>query len=319
MSIRIIAAEEIRKAVRFDEIIEAVSTALQESSAGLAENGLIVMLPAARPDLGDVYVKTGVLRGHGVYIVKVSPWFKANVERNRSQGGFIGVFDAQSGETVALLNDEHYLSDIRTAAAGALAARVLAPANVTTAAVLGSGTQAYWQSRALYLEKPFKKLLIWSRNIEGAERLKARLENELSQVQICVSTDLETTVRTADVLITATLSKEPFVRGEWLREGQHITAVGADDPTKCELESSALKRSRVFVDSIETTVANGDVARAIAAGGYAREHLAGELGDVLASRRPGRESDRDVTIAKLVGIGAQDLAAAEYVIQRLSA
>ena len=127
----------------FEDLIEPVSRAFAESSAGLADNGLVVMFPAERSELGDVYVKTGSLRGHDVYIVKVSPWFRSNVERGLPQGGFVGVFDSRSGQTLALLNEEHYLSDIRTAAAGAVAARALAPAEVGTAAVLGAGVQAY--------------------------------------------------------------------------------------------------------------------------------------------------------------------------------
>lgn len=318
MSIRIIDADELRALVKFEDLIEPVSRAFQESSAKQAENGLIVMFPAAAPDLGDVVIKTGTLRGHRVYIVKVSPWFKVNLERGQPQGGGVGVFDADTGHTLALLNEEHYLSDIRTAAAGALAARVFAPTRIKTAAVLGSGVQAYWQPQALYRERPFETLLIWARNEDKANALKTRLVERLPNVEIRVTSDLEQTVRSTDVLITATLSREPLVRGEWLREGQHITAVGADDPTKCELDAVVLQRARVFVDSVETTISNGDVLRAIQQGQYRPESVAGEIGEVLAGRKIGRTKSADITVVKLVGIGAQDLAAAEYVLENLS-
>ncbi|HYO03473.1 MAG TPA: hypothetical protein VET27_17035 [Mycobacterium sp.] len=318
MSVRIVSADHIRASVGFEDLIEPVSRAFQESSAGLADNGLIVMFPAERPELGDVYVKTGSLRGHDVYIVKVSPWFSANLERGHPQGGFVGVFDSHTGRTLALLNDEHYLSDIRTAAAGALAARMLAPPNVTTAAVLGAGVQAYWQTLALHRERPFTTLLIWARSQQKAEQLKSRLTDELPNVDIRCSSDVERTVRSADVLITATLAHQPLVQGAWLREGLHITAVGADDPTKCELDSTALGRARVFVDARETTAANGDVHRAIHAGRYSLEDLSGELGEVICGQTAGRTSDADITIAKLVGIGAQDLVAAEVTVARLA-
>jgi ornithine cyclodeaminase/alanine dehydrogenase-like protein (mu-crystallin family) len=260
-----------------------------------------------------------VLRGHDVYIViKVSPWFSSNVERGQPQGGFVGVFDSHTGRTLALLNEEHYLSDIRTAAAGALAARMLAPSNVKTAAVLGAGVQAYWQPLALYRERPFTTLLIWARSLQKAEQLKTRLSGRLPDVDIRCSSDIELTVRSADVLITATLAREPLVQGAWLREGLHITAVGADDPSKCELDSTALQRARVFVDARETTAANGDVHRAIRAGRYSIEELSGELGEVISGQTAGRTSDTDITIAKFVGIGAQDLVAAEVTLARLS-
>ena len=312
-----VSAESIRASVSFEDLIEPVSRAFAESSAGLADNGLVVMFPAERSELGDVYVKTGSLRGHDVYIVKVSPWFRSNVERGLPQGGFVGVFDSRSGQTLALLNEEHYLSDIRTAAAGAVAARALAPAEVGTAAVLGAGVQAYWQPLALYRERPFATLAICARSPQKAERLKARLSSKLPDVEIHCSTDIERTVRSADVLITATLSREPLVQGAWLHDGQHITAVGADDPNKSELDATALQRARVFVDARDTAEANGDVHRAIRAGRYSIGDVAGELGEVISGRVAGRTSDNDITVAKLVGIGAQDLVAAEVTLAKL--
>jgi len=314
---RVVAADELRAHVRFEDLVEPVSKAFQDSSSRLAQNGLVVMFPGDSPASGDVYVKTGTLKGCSVYIVKVSPWFAVNVERGEPQGGFIGVFDSRTGYTLALLDEQHYLSDIRTAAAASLAARVLAPASVTTAAVLGAGVQAYWQPQALYRERPFEVLLIWARSLDKAVRLKERLSGVLPKVEIRVTRDIEATVRRCDVLMTATLSREPIVRGEWLRAGQHITAVGADDATKCEVDVAALKRARVFVDSLDSTATNGDVGRAIRTGRYALDEVSGELGEVLAGSKAGRISDLDITIAKLVGIGAQDLVAAEVSLQRL--
>ncbi len=318
-TVRIVSAAELRASLHFEDLIEPVARAFRESSAKLAQNGLIVMFPATRPDLGDVYVKTGVLQGHAVHIVKVSPWFAATAERGLPQGGFVAVFDSVTGHALALLNEEHYLSDIRTAAAGAVAARALVRQEITTAAVLGSGTQAYWQPLALHRERPFRRLLIWARTPARADRLRGRLAANLPGVDITVATDLEQVVRTTDVLITATQSREPLVRGEWLRAGQHVTALGADDATKCELDADTLTRARVFVDSIESNLANGDVCRAITGGHYRREQLAGELGDVLDGRVIGRTSAADITVVKLVGIGAQDLVAAETAMQKLEA
>jgi ornithine cyclodeaminase/alanine dehydrogenase-like protein (mu-crystallin family) len=318
VSIPVIGAESIRASVTFDDLIEPTSRAFEEASSGLADSGLVVMFPAERQELGDVYVKTGSLRGHDVYIVKVAPWFIANVERGLPQGGFVGVFDSHTGRTLALLDDEHYLSDIRTAAAGALAARTLAPAGVSTAAVLGAGVQAYWQPIALYRERPFATLVIWARNMQKAEQLKTRLSDELPGVDIRCSPDLEHTVRSADVLITATQAGEPLVQGAWLHEGMHITAVGADDPTKAELDATALARARVFVDIRETAEANGDVHRAVRDGRYSIDEVAGELGEVISGRKAGRTSGDDITIATFVGIGAQDLVAAEVTLAKLT-
>src|SRR5258708_33810450 len=112
-SVRIVNADELRANVRFEDLIEPISRAFQEFSAGLAHNGLFVMVPAERPDLGDVYVKTGTLRRHPIFIVKISPWFTINQERGHAQGGFIGIFDSLSCNTQALINEYRVLSDYR--------------------------------------------------------------------------------------------------------------------------------------------------------------------------------------------------------------
>lgn len=316
-AMRLIEADELRASVGFEDLIEPVSMAFQETSARRADSGLIVMFPGQTPSSGDVYVKTGALRGHEIYVVKVSPWFSANLKLGQPQGGFIAAFDSETGHTLALLNEQHYLSDIRTAAAGTLAARALAPRGVHSATVLGSGVQAYWQPQALYRERRFEKLLIWARSGAKAEHLKQRLSQVLPAVAIHVEPDLETAVRRSQVVITATLAREPLVRGEWLAAGQHITAIGADDSSKCELDASVLRRARVFVDCLEANASNGDVGAAIRAGAYASGLVAGEIGEVLAGRKPGRISPRDITVAKFVGIGAQDLVATATSLARL--
>jgi len=316
-TVKLIDVDTVRRIVSFEHLIEPVAQAFRASSAGRAQNGLLVLYPQSSPEAGDVYVKTATVEDESIFVVKVSPWFKVNVETAVPQGGFLAVFDARTGHTVAILDEQHYLSDIRTAAAGALAARTLAPLSISTVGVLGAGVQAYWQTRALYHERSFEHLLLWARNSSAADRLSARLSSGLSGVSITVCGDVEEVVRRCDVLITATQARDPLVRGEWLHPGQHITAVGADDPTKCELDSVALNRARVFADSIDTVCANGDLHRWIASRAYARARIAGEIGEVLTGTKPGRETSTDITIAKFVGIGAQDLVAARVTLERL--
>lgn len=313
-----VTADELRAALGFAELIEPVAEAFRRSSAGEAQNGLIVLFPGNDAAAGDVYVKSGVLSGAPLFIVKVAPWFAANTRTGMPQGGFVAVFDSATGHTRAILADEHYLSDIRTAAAGAIAARLFAPARVGTAAVLGAGVQAYWQSLALFHERSFERLLIWARDTAKADRLIERLREKLPSVDIAVAQSVEQAVRAADVLITATLSREPLVRGAWLRPGQHITAVGADDATKCELDADVLRRAVVFVDDRATAESNGDVYAAIQDGGDRAGLIDGEIGEVLTKRIDGRTSDEQITVAKLIGIGAQDVAAAAASIKALN-
>lgn len=315
-----ISADQLRAHVGFEDLLEPVSRVLQESSAGLADNGMITLFPAARNEMGDVYVKAASVKGHGIYIVKVSPWFALNIDKQRAQGGFIAVFDAATGHTLALLHEEHYLSDIRTAASGALAARALAPARVSVAGVLGTGVQAYWQALALYRERPYGKLLVWGRDAVKAQALARRLQHKLPAVAVQVASGVQAVVEACDVLITATLAREPLVRGEWLHAGQHITAVGADDHTKVELDTECLLRANLLVvDTMAGNLQNGDILRAVQSGNFSATGVHGEFGDVLAGKLPGRQSANDITIAKFIGIGAQDLAAAEVALQKILA
>jgi ornithine cyclodeaminase len=319
MSVPLITVAALRARVCFEDLIEPVSQAFQEFSGGLADADLITMFPAERPELGDVYVKTGNIKGHATYIVKVSPWFAVNVESGQPQGGFIAVFDAQTGHTRAILEEEHYLSAIRTAAAGSLAARALAPRTVRTAAVLGTGEQAFWQPQALYVERPFAKLLVWGRDREKAQQLVSRLQPRLPDVAIIVEADLEVVVRASDVVLTTTTAREPLVKGEWLRPGQHITAIGADDQTKCELDAECLRRAdRLIVDSMESSRVHGDIARHLEQGSIQPEQVHGEIGSVLSGTLAGRRDDAEITIAKFVGLGVQDLAAAEVSLSKLA-
>ena len=318
MSVPVITAETLRACVGFQDLIEPVARAFQEYSSGRANANFLAIFPAERPELGDVYIKTGSIGGYPMFIVKVSPWFAANIESGSGQGGFVAVLDAQTGHTLAILAEEHYLSDIRTAAAGALAARTLAPAVVRTAAVIGTGAQAFWQPQALFHVRPFESLSIWGRESIKAHQLAERLRPLLAGVTVTVSNDLESVVRSSDVLITATASREPLIEGAWLHAGQHVTAVGADDQTKCELDADSLRRAdRLIVDSIETNRRNGDVSRHLSRGAIQLEQIHGELGAVLSGAVDGRRSETEITIAKLVGLGVQDLAAAEVSLSRL--
>jgi ornithine cyclodeaminase/alanine dehydrogenase-like protein (mu-crystallin family) len=314
----IFGAATLRECVGFRDLIEPMARVFREFSDRQASAGFLAMSPADRPELGDVYVKTGSIRGHSRFIVKISPWFAANVAAGNAQGGFIAVFDSNTGHTVAILADEHYLSDIRTAAAGAVAARMLAPTVVRTAAVIGTGVQAFWQAQALYAVRPFDSLLIWGRDAGRGCVLADRLRPLLPGVTVAVASDLESVVRESDVVITATNAREPLIKGEWLRAGQHITAVGADDDTKCELDAECIRRAhRVIVDSIESAMKSGDLFRHLRGGDIRVEHIHGELGSVVAGTVSGRRSDNEITIAKLVGLGVQDLAAAEVTLERL--
>jgi ornithine cyclodeaminase len=312
-----VTADQLRSALTFEDLIEPMSAAFAASSAGRAASTSMLVHPLADHHAADVLVKAGVVTDRAVFVVKVAPWFAANVAAGRPQGGFVAVLDSGNGHAIALVHDEHLLSDLRTAAAGALAARVLAPPEVHAATVLGAGVQAYWQCLALFGERPFERLTIWARNRARAQVLCERLRVQLPAVAIDTSDDHRSACADAQVIITTTSSRMPLVSGDMLRPGQHVTAVGADEPDKCEIDASALRRARVFVDDRAAGSGAGNVHRAIELGGYRPGELAGEIGDVINGTVAGRSSPTDITIATFVGIGAQDVVAAELALQRL--
>ena len=318
MTVKIIGADELRAKVRFEDLIAPMEEAFALASRGDAASDSIVIYPQKDRESCDVVVKTGTVAGQSTYIVKVAPWFPVHAANGKPQGGFIAVFDSATGRNLALLDEQHYLTDIRTCAAGAVAARHLAPEAVHTATVIGTGVQAYWQALALHHERRFARMVILGRSEAKATALGDRLKDRLPDVLIEIGTSTETAVRKADVIITATASRKPFIRADWLRPGQHITAVGSDDPTKCELHAGVLNAARVFVDQRDTNLRNGDIHRAIMSGDYEGDLLAGEIGDIILGRVDGRIDKGDITVAKLVGLGAQDLFAAEVALMHAS-
>ena len=307
MTIPIYSAAELRRAVRFTDLIEPLCVAFGEFSQGRAQQVMSALWPARRREDGNVLIKAGCITGHGIFVVKAAPWFKSNLVAGRPQGGMVTAFDASTGYPVAIFADEHYLSDIRTAAAGALVADLLVPPGATTAGVLGTGTQAYWQARALAHVRPLRRLQIWGRHRDRAADLAERLAAELPGVRTETVATAEHAIRDSEVLITATAATEPLVVAAWLHQGQHITAVGADDPDKSELEPQAFGHADLIaVDSRTAAADNGSVGRALQTGALAETDLT-EVGEIGAYQREAGA----ITIACLVGLGIQDVVAAE--------
>ncbi|MFC8964787.1 ornithine cyclodeaminase family protein [Streptomyces sp. NBC_01281] len=305
--------QEIRSAVGYRDVLEPVAAAFRDYSRGLGASPAAVFAPAG-PD-GDVHVKSAWLPGRQIFTVKVASWFLERARRGGTPGsGVIAVFDAATGDLRALLDDEHHLSDVRTAAAGALAARTMARRDSSVLGVIGTGAQAYLQTLAVADELPLRDVRVWGRRASRVSSLAAALRARRPDLRVIGVDSVQAAVEGADVLVTATSSTEPLVHERWLTPGLHINAVGADDPTKAELTLGSLCRAdRIVVDSRELTALHGDLSR------FPEEErrVDAELGEVLAGSAPGRENGEQVTVCKLVGLGVQDLAAAEVALDML--
>ncbi|MEU2674478.1 ornithine cyclodeaminase family protein [Streptomyces sp. NPDC007164] len=310
-------ADRIRAVVDLTDLGEPVTEAFIAFSTTEGARTPVMVLPVA--DGGDSHVKAAHLPGGRHFLVKIANWFPGNRTRGLPEGGgFVALFDASTGAVTALLEDEHHLSDLRTAAAGAVCARAMSRPDSTRATVLGTGRQAELQARALTLVRPVRQIHVWGRDHRRATPLADRLGQDLPHVDVTAVSDPERAMRRSDIIVTATASPTPVLLGSWLRAGQHITALGADDPAKRELDGTCLHRAtRVIVDSRELALRYGDIHAAIARGEVTEDRIDGEIGDVLAGRVPGRHTPEDITVAKLIGIGPQDLAAAETALALL--
>jgi ornithine cyclodeaminase len=264
-------------------------------------------VPAAR---GEFHVKTAFIEGVPHVAVKIASGFYDNPTKGLPSGsGLMAVFDASTGMPAAMLFDNGFLTDIRTGAAGAVAAEVLAPPTIAIVGVLGSGLQARHQVHCLRVVRSFSRLVAWSRD---RAHLQAYCdEMRLAGFDAAVAPSAEAVCREADVLITATPSRAPLVQAEWLRPGQHVTAVGSDSPGKQELAAECLDRADlVVVDRFAQCAAFGELRHALDAGLLTRHDVHAELGQIVAGRKPGRTRADQITIVDLTGVGFQDTAIA---------
>ena len=315
--IRIVTEAELRAAVTLDlttvEVIERAFAALA--------SGVVVMPPILSMDLpqvnGEVDVKTAYIPGFDGFAIKVSPGFFDNPTLGLpSLNGLMILFSATTGLVEAVFLDNGYLTDIRTAAAGAVAARHLAPERVETAGVIGTGVQARLQMQAAHLVRPFTRVLVHGRDKNKAAACAAELGAALG-IAAEVAADAETLVKDAQLVVTTTPARTPVIRADWLHPGLHITAMGADQAGKNEIDPAALTAADLYVcDRVSQCETSGELEAARAAG-LMRGVTPPELGTIVSGAHPGRVAETDVTICDLTGTGAQDTAIATHAAQVL--
>jgi ornithine cyclodeaminase len=312
MSQMIILTEaDLRKIVHLD--LEAV--ACVEAAFNALATKAVAMPPIMRLDIpehhGEVDVKTAYVPGIDGFAIKISPGFFDNPTLGLpSLNGMMVLLSAKTGLVEALLLDNGYLTDVRTAAAGAVAAKHLSRPDSATAAIFGTGAQAALQLEALTLVRPIREARIWGRDADKAARLAADLGRRLG-IAVRGEADPAHAVRGADIIVTTTPATEPILRADWLQPGQHVTAMGADSEHKNELDPAVMTRADLYVaDSLQQTRRLGELHHAIAAGVVSAETAFTELGQVIAKNKPGRLSADAITIADLTGTGVQDTAIA---------
>ena len=262
---------------------------------------------------GEAHLKGAHIHGAPYWSVKAATGFWGNPARGLPlTNGLSLVFSAETGMLSAILFDNGYLTELRTGAAGALAADLLAPAEIEQAAIIGAGGQARYQLEALLGVRRPQRVVVASRSGAEAYAEEMRAAHDLD-VRV---TELETAVRTSQLVVTTTPSRVPIVRADWLQPGTHVTAMGSDFAEKQELETAALGRADVVAaDHPPVAAANGEVHHAVEAGAIRLEDVV-PLGALVTGEAVGRTSDAEITICDLVGLGVQDAAIAGEVVAR---
>jgi len=302
--------------------LEAIERAFAAYSTGKADLPSVIQLNVPEEE-AEIHIKAGHLFGAPFWAVKMAGSFPNNAERGLPvSGGLVMAFDARTGAPAALLLDNGYITDLRTGLAGAVAARHLSRRNASVAAVLGTGAQARHQMRGLALVRNLTEVRVWGRHEDRAKALASRMETEEAMQGIAVrpADSVEEAVRGAHIVVTTTSSREPILRAAWIAPGTHITAVGSDQPDKQEIEAALVARAdRLVADSRPQCLRLGEIHHAVAAGAIGENDIDAELGEIVAGTKPGRSSDEDITLCDLTGLGVQDVASANLILERARA
>jgi ectoine utilization protein EutC len=313
-AIPVIDEARLREVMTSAKAVEVIRAAFRADGEGRTRVPAVINLdvPSAH---GEFHIKTAYIEDVPYVAVKIASGFYDNPARGLPSGsGLMALFDASTGFPSALLLDNGFLTDIRTAAAGAVAADLLARERIETVGVLGSGVQARHQVRCLRSVRAFQRVVAWSPTIDHLTRYCEELCSE--GVDARAGSGPDEVCRNADLLITATPSRQPLVRADWLKEGAHVTALGSDSPGKHELDAECLDRADlVVVDRFAQCAAFGELKHALDAALLTRNDVHAELGAIAAGRKPGRTNDQEITIADLTGVGFQDTAIASAAFQ----
>ena len=317
---KILTEAELRRIVPLD--LEAIAC-VEDAFHALATKA-VAMPPILRLDIpehrGEVDVKTAYVPGLDGFAIKISPGFFDNPQIGLpSTNGLMVLFSTRTGLVQAVLLDNGYLTDVRTAAAGAVAARHLSRPDSAVAAIFGAGMQARLQLEALSLVRPIREARLWARDAAKAEVAAMELTAKLG-FPVRAEADGRAAVDGADIVVTTTPSQTPILKAEWLQPGQHVTAMGSDAEHKNEIEPAVVTGAGLYVaDRLSQTRRLGELHHAIAAGLTTEGTVFTELGEIVAGRKPGRGGTDEITVADLTGTGIQDTAIATLAAARAAA
>lgn len=235
--------------------------------------------------------------------------------------GIVPLFDTESGALLAIVDGE-LITVVRTAATSAAATDVLARKDASSVAILGAGNQGKAHAEAMCCVRDIRKVYVWDQFPAAIEAACAVLREKLPQVEVIPCDTPEAAVRDADIVCTVTSTKgdAPFLKGEWLKAGAHLNAVGACSAAAREVETSVVRRCKVYYDWEEATMRDaGDLIIPMQAGEVKKEDFMGEVGSVMLGKLEGRTDDREITMFETIGISVEDIAAAYQIYEKAKA
>lgn len=302
--------EEILPSLDLEAEIEAGFVAYSSGSANIPPVGELML------EKGEVHIKYGAITGDPYYVIKIASGFYDNAKLGLpSSNGLMLLFSQKTGELLATLLDEGVLTDIRTAVAGAVAAKYLAPSHIDCIGIVGTGMQARLQLQYLKSVTPCKKVMVWGRNLEALDLYQADM-TELGY-DVATTQDAGQLGSTCNLIVTTTITETPILLDDHIKPGTHINAIGSDSPHKQELGAGILaKADCVVADSIEQCKLRGEIFKALEAGVIVGNDVC-ELGQVIASQIKGRNSDTDITVFDSTGVAVQDIQIARAVYEKI--
>lgn len=302
---------QIEEVLDIPALLEEIEKGLVLYSEKKVHSAPVGFLHFDKP-LGDVHIKSSGINGEELFVIKIASGFYDNPKMGLpSSNGLMLLFSQNTGILETILLDEGMLTDIRTALAGAICAKYLAPKKVTYIGIVGTGTQAKMQ--LLYLQHvcPYKEVIVWGRNREKA--LNFSKDPAFAQFNIHIADNLDYLAEKSNLIVTTTPSRDPLLFSKQIKPGTHITAVGADDEGKQELDPNLfLKANTIVADSISQCFQYGDLS-------YAKDlvdaSMVFELGNFI--KLGSKRKEQEISIADLTGLGIEDLQIAKYVYKRL--
>jgi len=254
-----------------------------------------------------------------MFALKVSTGFFNNYELGLpSTGGLMMLINASNGQPEAILQDNGYLTDIRTAAAGAVGADYLANKSIYKVGVIGAGAQARYQLEALREVRNFQEVFVYSLTEKRLLQFKEEVEGNMN-ITVTISSNPEMVVKNSDIVITTTPATKPVIQADWLHPGMHITAIGSDAEHKQELDPYIIKQADLYVCDVQKQCAIlGELRAALDKGLFSNNDVVVELGQLTSGEREGRKHESDITVLDLTGTGVQDTRIALYAYKKLT-